>query len=212
MIEFEPCSTWAPDFVDAIRRHYTASRGAPPGKKLAWRIRERGIVVGWIGLGEPSFKLAPRRRLGLLDALPAPYTVSNFIFRLEGPRETPASGILRAWMPIAADAWAERYGWRPVHWESMVGQGDEKVLGACYRGARWRALGWTTGRSARRPAGHTRGPRVWGASAPKLVFYYGPLARLAEAPDIQERVLDEADDGVEPMAGRAPRNLVRHES
>lgn len=193
MIAFAPCSTWAPDFVEALRRHYTGSRGAPPGKKLAWRILEKvadgpepWVVVGWLGLGEPSYKLAPRRRLGLADARPLPHTVSNFIFRLEGPRATPASQILRRWVPVAADAWEARYGWRPVHWETMVGQGDT-VLGACFRGARWRSLGWTTGRTARRQVlsqtgNHSKGwsttPREWGNSPPKLVFYYGPLTRL----------------------------------
>jgi hypothetical protein len=46
-------STWSPSFVDAIRAHYTGSRGAPPGKKLAWRIVSEGAMVGWIGVGEP---------------------------------------------------------------------------------------------------------------------------------------------------------------
>lgn len=179
MISFELVSTWVPDFVGAIQRHYTGSRGAPPGKKLAWRIYEGdSTLVGWIGLGEPAFKLAPRRAVGLQDAKAAPFTVANFIFRLEGARATPARDVLRAWMPVAAADWEARYGWRPVHWESMVGQGDEKVLGACFRGARWRALGWTTGRSARRPPGSTHGARIWTNAAPKLVFYSGPLHRV----------------------------------
>jgi len=180
VLYFESCSTWAPDFVAALRRHYTGSRGAPVGKKQGWRIYEAGRVIGWIGLGEPSYKLAPRRRLGLEDARPLPKTVSNFVFRLEGRREASASEILRAWMPIAASAWEARYGWRPEHWETMVGQGDDKCLGACFRGARWRALGWTTGRSARRQTGNAHKKRVWCDSAPKLVLYFGPLERKPE--------------------------------
>ena len=134
-ITFIAVSTWHPDFVAAIRRHYTGSRGAPVGKKLAWRIEEGGTVVGWVGLGEPSFKLAPRRRLGLLDARPLPRTVSNFIYRLEGPREATASAILRLWHPVAAAEWSRRYGWEPEHWESMVGQGDTANPGACFKRA-----------------------------------------------------------------------------
>ena len=181
-LTFEECSTWDDDFRGAILRHYTGSKGAPVGKKQGWRIFEHGArsttLIGWIGLGEPSYKLAPRRRLGLDDARPLPLTVSNFIFRLEGPREAKASEILRQWMPIAADTWLRRYGWRPLHWESMVGQGDAKVLGACFRGARWRELGWTTGRTARRQTGNAHGKREWSDAPPKLVFYFGPLHRV----------------------------------
>ena len=180
-LAFEACSTWAADFRAALRRHYTGSAAAPPGKKQGWRIFEHAgegsALIGWIGLGEPSYKLAPRRRLGLQDARPLDRTVGNFLFRLEGPRLTPAREILRQWLPVAAECWERRYGWRPVHWESMVGQGDAKVLGACYRGARWRSLGWTTGRTARRPRGNAHGKRVWSDAPPKLVFYFGPLAR-----------------------------------
>lgn len=180
MIAFVPISTWAPDFVAAIRRHYTGSRGAPVGKKLAWRIEEDGRTVGWIGLGEPSYKLAPRRRLGLVDARPLPFTVSNFIYRLEGERAAKASAILAKWHDEAAMAWRTRYGWLPVHWESMVGQGDSDNPGACFRRAGYRKLGLTTGRSARRPAGATHGARIWCDAPPKLVFYRGPLPRVAQ--------------------------------
>ncbi len=183
-ISFEECSTWAADFRGAVIRHYTGSKGAPVGKKQGWRIFEHAgritNLIGWIGLGEPSYKLAPRRRLGLQDARPLDRTVSNFIYRLEGARLTTARDILRQWMPVAADCWERRYGWRPVHWESMVGQGDTKVLGACFRGARWRRLGWTTGRTARRQTGNAHGKRAWSDAPPKLVFYFGPLAREPE--------------------------------
>jgi hypothetical protein len=181
VIAFIPISTWADDFVGAIRRHYTESKGAPPGKKLAWRVSEGGKVIGWIGLGEPSFKLAPRRRLGLKDARPLPQTVCNFIYRLEGPRTAQASEILKAWLPIASDEWEERYGWPPLHWETMIGQGNSANMGACFKRAGFRSLGMTTGRSARRPAGHSHGKRIWMDSPPKLVLYRGPLARLERA-------------------------------
>lgn len=177
-LSFQAVSTWDPSFVAAIHRHYTGSAGAPPGKKLAWEIREDGRCVGWIGLGEPSFKLAPRRRLGLNNARPAPGTVSCFIYRLEGPRERTASSILKAWHTVASDAWAASYGWFPTHWETLIGQGAPGNPGACFRRAGYRSLGMTTGRSARRPAGHTRGPRVWSDSTPKLVLYRGPFLRL----------------------------------
>lgn len=181
MVKFEAISTWAPDFVDAIRAHYTGSRGAPPGKKMAWRIMEDGEVRGYIGLGEPSFKLAPRRRLGLMDIRPLPFTVSCFIFRVQAG-STPASRLLAAWHPIAAVQWARRYGWTPVHWETMVGTEGRELhqgaLGACFRRAGYRKLGWTTGRSARRPPGHTHAARIWMDAAPKLVLYRGPLHRV----------------------------------
>lgn len=183
-ISFDECSTWASDFRGAVLRHYTGSKGAPVGKKQGWRIYEHvgriTNLIGWIGLGEPSYKLAPRRRLGLQDARPLDHTVNNFIYRLEGARLTSAREILRQWMPVASACWERRYGWRPVHWESMVGQGDAKVLGACFRGARWRRLGWTTGRTARRQTGNAHGKRVWSDAPPKLVFYFGPLAREPE--------------------------------
>ena len=47
-------------------------------------------------------------------------------------------------------------------------------------GARWRRLGWTTGRTARRQTGNAHGKRVWSDAPPKLVFYFGPLAREPE--------------------------------
>lgn len=187
MIVFRAISTWDPEFVAAIRRHYTESRGAPPGKKIAWRIEEDGVVVGWIGLGEPAFKLAPRRRLGLADARPMSRTVSCFIYRLEGPRVARASEILKQWHEVAGRAWMLRYGWRPEHWETMCGRegGDGYNLGACFKRAGWRSLGWTTGRSARRPEGHGHRDRVWGDSTRKLVLYRGPLARMPEESSVR---------------------------
>jgi hypothetical protein len=180
MIRFELISTWHPDFVAAIRRHYTGSRGAPVGKKLAWEIWEGEERKGWIGIGEPSFKLAARRALGLEDARPAEYTVNNFIFRLERPTEAKASTILREWHLEAGLAWENRYGWFPQHWETMIDPAKtlSTVVGACYRRAGYRHLGSTTGRTCHRPAGNTHATRVWGDGTVKEVFYRGPLPRL----------------------------------
>jgi len=182
-ILFERVSTWDPSFRDAILAHYTGSRGAPPGRKMAWRIVEDGATRGWIGLGEPAFKLSPRRRLGLLDARPADGTVCNFIFRVS-PGSMRASSILDAWHSIASSAWAERYGTAPTHWESLVDPSKvaSEVPGACFRKAGYRSLGMTTGRCVRRPPGHTHGPRVWSDGTPKLVLYRGPLPRLPRTP------------------------------
>ena len=76
MLSFNRISTWEPGFVAAIRRHYTGSRGAPVGKKMAWEIHEDGVLRGWIGIGEPSFNLAPRRlsHAGLLPKMKVPGT------------------------------------------------------------------------------------------------------------------------------------------
>lgn len=179
-LRFEEISTWAPDFVAAIRRHYPGSRGAPYGKKIAWRIYEDGIMRGWIGIGEPSFKLAPRRRLGIEDARPLPHTVNNFIFRLEAPGNSRASDVLKEWHQVAAEAWLRRYGWAPEHWETLIqcNETQSEVCGASYRRAGYRHIGPTTGRSARRPAGHTHSARVWVAAPVKELFYRGPLARI----------------------------------
>jgi hypothetical protein len=190
-IIFRPCSTWEPAFVAAIQAHYTKSRGAPPGKKLAWEILEAAPGEfaqhrGWIGLGEPTFKLAVRRRLGLMDGRPLPGTVNNFIYRLDAKKregETLASDILILWHEVASLAWFERYKMIPIHWETMVDPaevvGDRNInAGCCFRNAGYRSLGMTTGRGARRPAGATHAARVWGDVSPKLVFYRGPLHRL----------------------------------
>lgn len=184
-LNFEPVSSWDPYVVDEIRAHYTGSRGAPPGKKMVWLIREDGREVGIVGIGEPAFKLSPRRRLGIQDARPLDGTVSCFIFRIAGAA-AKSSSVLKLWHVEASDAWRRRYGWRPVHWETMIGpekEGGRKhhggALGACFRRAGYRSLGWTTGRGARRPAGNTHGPRVWVDGSPKLVLYRGPLPRVA---------------------------------
>ncbi len=176
-------STWDERFVRAIRSHYTKSRGAPYGKKLAWEILEGAKHRGWIGLGEPTFKLAARRRLGLRDGRPKDKTVNNFIFRLDAKGEVLASLILRQWHDRAAKDWKKRYGWTPVHWETMVDPEEvgSEVPGACFRRAGYRSLGLTTGRGARRPAGNTHTTRVFGDVSPKLVLYRGPLARLEVA-------------------------------
>lgn len=178
-------STWHPDFVAAIHRHYTRSRGAPPGKKMAWRIALDDETIGWFGLGEPAYKLAPRRRLGLEDARPAPLTVGNFIFRLERAAPEPAaSDVLRHLLPVFLRDWEARYGWMPLHLETLVdpgevgGEREDHVPGYAYRRAGFRSLGLTTGRSARRPPGATHGARIWSDSTPKIVLYRGPLARL----------------------------------
>jgi len=163
----------------SIRAHYTGSRGCPVGKKMAWVVLEDGVPIAHLGLGEPSYKLAPRRRLGLSDARALPATVNNFIFRRTGGT-VPGSEILKRWHPVAAAAWQFRYGWEPLHWETMVlpSAVESEVPGACYRRAGYRSLGLTTGRGARRPPGHRSGPRVWGNTEPKLVLYRGPLGRL----------------------------------
>lgn len=181
MIALLSVSTWDREFVLSLRDHYSRSRGAPPGKKLAWRIVDAGSPRGWIGLGEPAFKLAPRRRLGLADARPLQGTVCCFIFRLERRGPTRASAILRDWHDVASREWRDRYGVTPEHWETLVDPSEvaSQVPGACFRRAGYRSLGLTTGRSARRPAGASHGARVWGDSTPKLVFYRGPLARVA---------------------------------
>ena len=114
------------------------------------------------------------------------HTVSCFIYRIEEPRvpegkrEAQSSEILKAWHEEADQSWRRRYGWVPIHYETMIGKGVAKNLGACFRRAGYRSLGWTTGRTARRPAGNTHGPRVWSDSTPKLVLYRGPLARLPQ--------------------------------
>lgn len=179
-VTFERISTWNAEFVAEIRKHYTQSRGAPPGKKMAWRISENGIVRGYIALGEPAYKLSPRRRLGIADARPLPRTVCNFIYRLIRPGESRASEILNIWHEVASAAWEESYGWVPEHWETLV-QADavtSPVAGACFRKAGYRSLGETSGRSARRPAGNTHGARIWMDAPKKIVFYRGPLARV----------------------------------
>lgn len=176
----ERISTWAPDLVEAIRAHYTGSRGAPPpGKKMAVRITEDGRVVAYYGIGEPSYKLAPRRRLGLMDARPLPHTVGNWLYRRVGRGSAKGSVIIRAAEAHLGAAWRERYGWHPTHWETLVlpSAVQSRVPGAAYRRAGYRTLGFTTGRGARRPPGATHAARVWGDTAPKLVLYRGPLPR-----------------------------------
>jgi len=179
-----PVSTWCAPFVAAIRRHYTGSRGAPPGRKLAWRIMVGARSVGWVGVGEPAYKLAARRRLGLLDARPLPATVCCFIYRREDPTGPSGAAILDLYHRAAAIEWLRRWEESIVHWETLVlpGATPSPVAGACFRSAGYRSLGMTTGRSARRPAGSTRGARVWGNSEPKLVLYRGPLPRVALVP------------------------------
>jgi len=186
-LRFEPVSTWDPRIRRHIDAHYTGSDGAPPGKKQAWLIWEDRAPVGCVGLGEPSFKLAPRRRLGLADARPLPRTVSCWIYRVQG-HSARASEILASWLAVADARWAERYGWDPVHMETMIGAPAEGgrthhggALGACFRRCGFRSLGWTTGRSARRPDGSSHGARVWTDAEPKLVLYRGPLPRLPVA-------------------------------
>ena len=145
-VSTEAISTWAPDFVASIRRHYTGSRGASPGKKMAWRIKEGERVVGFIGLGELSYKLAPRRALQgrteeeeeiLAGARPLLHTVGLFIFRLEEHRSNhwarssppplaqptpPGSGETRPrnWSSIE-DLWPANPASRRTHEELTLG-------------------------------------------------------------------------------------------
>ncbi len=177
---FLPLSTWDPAVRQCIAEHYTGSAGAPPGRKLAWRIVANGSPIGFIGLGEPAFKLAPRRRIGLTDARPLPRTACCFLFRIQRTGLVLSSVLLRAWHPVALDAWAYRYGETLEHWETLVDPAKVRsvVPGACFRRAGYRSLGLTTGRTARRPPGHTHGPRVWSNGSRKLVLYRGPLSRV----------------------------------
>jgi len=88
--------------------------------------------------------------------------------------------VLRAWHVVAAREWNTRYGFVPLHWETMVdsAQVESEVAGACFRRAGHRHIGDTTGRGVRRPAGATHGARVWGDTPVREVFYRGPLARI----------------------------------
>ncbi len=183
MSAFVQVSTWDATFIASLREHYSGSSGPPPGKKLVWRIFDEGVARGWIGIGEPSFKLAPRRALGLLDGRPLPFTVGCFVYRLERGGASRASAILREWHTVASAEWAARYGDAPIHWETLVDPSKvaSEVPGACFRRAGYRSIGMTTGRGARRPPGSTRGPRVWTDTTPKLVLYRGPLTRIPEA-------------------------------
>lgn len=180
---FLPVSTWDPEFLASLREHYSKSEGPPPGKKIAWRIVVGGRHLGWIGLGEPSFALGARRRLGLPAHPPQPLTVGCFIYRVETRGLARSSDVLKAWHIVASREWLTRYRLAPVHWETLVdpAQVESENAGACFRRAGYRRLGWTSGRGARRPAGSSHGARVWGPTAPRLVFYRGPLARVADS-------------------------------
>lgn len=80
---FELAARWH-DVIAEVAAHYPGSRGLPPGRKIVWAVVERGDHVAYLGLGEPAFKLAARRELGLTDARPLPGTVGNFLFRRWG--------------------------------------------------------------------------------------------------------------------------------
>lgn len=180
MLTLRRVSTWHPLMVEQIRLHYTGSNGAPPGKKLAWIAEFNAEPFAVLGLGEPAFKLAPRRRLGLVDARPLPFTVSNFIYRKFSDVPVRGEELLNLWHATAAADWLNQYGWTPVHWETLVLPSAIKsgVAGACYRRVGYRSCGLTTGRTARRPPGHTHTARVWSDSEPKLLLYRGPLQRV----------------------------------
>ena len=100
MIAFLPISTWARETLDEIHAHYPKSRGAPPGKKLAWRIYEEGRFRGLIAIGEAPFALSARKALGIPIHPPQPGTVACFIYRVQ-PGDASASSILRLWHPLA---------------------------------------------------------------------------------------------------------------
>lgn len=140
-----------------------------------------GRHLGWIGLGEPAFALAARRRLGLPPHPPQPLTVGCFIYRVEARGLARSSDVLKAWHLVASAEWLTRYRFAPVHWETLVDPAEVESAnaGACFRRAGYRCLGWTSGRGARRPAGASHAARVWGPTAKRLVFYRGPLARIA---------------------------------
>ncbi len=125
-----------------------------------------------------------------VDAIQAHYTGSAgappgrklawevFIYRLDADGDALASTILKAWHAVAAVQWLATYREEAVHWETMCEPRGQQVVGACFRRAGYRSLGFTTGRTARRPPGHSHGARVWSDGTPKLVLYRGPLHRL----------------------------------
>ncbi len=202
LLRIEPlASVGNPEFVAALRRHYTESRGAPAGKKLAWGLWEGDTLRGYLGLAEPSFRLAARRALGIEDiSKPLPGTYSNFFYRLEAPGAWRASEILLAWHTQMPDDWMARYptskyptSSRPTHIETMVDAAKVTSVnpGYCYKLAGYKLIGGTTGRGARRPPGHTHGARVWGDVSRKIVFYHGPLP-IVRPPEM-EPPLDRKD-------------------
>ncbi len=193
-LRIEPLASVGGPFKEALLRHYTESKGSPAGKKLGWGIWEGSALRGYLGLAEPSARLAARRALGIENIEPLPGTYSNFFYRLEAPGAWRASEILIAWHSQLADDWAERYplgakyptSHRPVHVETMVDAGKIASVnpGYCYKLAGYKVIGGTTGRGARRPPGSTHGPRVWGDVSRKIVLYHGPLP-VVRAPEME---------------------------
>jgi hypothetical protein len=180
LLKFERVSTQDSWFLKTLREHYTGSRGAPYGKKLGYIVfADDDEPIAALGLGEPTFKLAARRRLGLEDGRPLPYTVNNFLYRRVSNLGPSGSHLLRTWHEIASDDWETRYGWRPVHWETLVDPAHVpgSVPGLSYLRIGYRQLGMTTGRTVRRP---THGRREWADGPQRLVLYRGPLVRRSE--------------------------------
>ncbi len=178
-LSIERVSTWLPEKVAALKRHYTGSAGPPPGKKIGYRIVEGDQVRGYAGYGEPSFKLGARRMVGR-DPADRSGTVNNYMFRLENDGTHKASEILRELEARVAHDWRAQYGWEPQHWETMIDPDAvmSDVVGGSYRKAGYRRLGPTSGLSFRRPTGRGSGPRLEVPGTQKQVFYRGPFDRV----------------------------------
>lgn len=153
-------------------RHYTRSRGAI-GRQTHYLVRLGGRVVGIVAAGEPMFRNRARdRALGLVyahDKEPPPRWLASCVaFRVEGAPHGFASACLAEFRAGAASDWKREYGDEIMAWETTV---EPPRYGACFRKDGWRRVGRTTGRGARRPAGHGHGrKRVFVATTRKIVL------------------------------------------
>lgn len=163
-----------------------------PRPGLAWQKfpMPRCVSVAWEAeRSQSTRRAAPPQESGTAEPEdpphpPLPLTVGCFIFRVDKQGLARGSDVLKAWHVAASREWSTRYGFVPLHWETLVdpAEVESEVAGACFRRAGYRRLGPTTGRGARRPAGSTHGAREWGDTPIRQVFYRGPLHRLAAPP------------------------------
>ena len=145
-------------YLISSSRGYVAAIGfASP----AWKTRDRDAWIGW----DESTRT---RNLH--------YIVNNtrFLILPWVSSKNLASKILSLCAKKLPTDWEERYGYRPVLFETFVEQ--ERFAGTCYRAANWIHVGQTTGRGKWEQKGEHK---VRAPLAIKDIFVY-PLQRNYE--------------------------------
>ena len=143
----KPLALWN-EFIS--RYHYLGYR-IMPGAQLRYFIKAGDRILGVMGFGGAAWKVAPRDRFigwsseQRQSRLPLIVNQTRFLILPWVRCQNLATKSLALVTRRLPGDWQERYGYRPVLFETFVDV--TKYHGTCYKAGNWTQVGLTQGRS-----------------------------------------------------------------